>query len=154
MQMITTTPELAALCETLAKGDYVAVDTEFLREQTFWPLLCLVQLAGPDAIRALSSDTGIGDVARHRHGERNTAAEDQDSLKLPAAEHRVGHTAAREERLALAKRKLVSVGRRERMRHVVFGRSGFESEAPAHSRGLDVPQALRERVRRQEPKPR
>ena len=49
MQMITTTPELAALCETLAKGDYVAVDTEFLREQTFWPLLCLVQLAGPDA---------------------------------------------------------------------------------------------------------
>ncbi|HEY8194305.1 MAG TPA: ribonuclease D [Hyphomicrobium sp.] len=49
MQTITTTPELAALCETLAKSDYVAVDTEFLREQTFWPLLCLVQLAGPEA---------------------------------------------------------------------------------------------------------
>jgi len=49
MQMITTTSELTALCETLAKSDYVAVDTEFLREQTFWPLLCLVQLAGPGA---------------------------------------------------------------------------------------------------------
>ena len=49
MQTITTTPELAALCETLSKSDYVAVDTEFLREQTFWPLLCLIQLAGPEA---------------------------------------------------------------------------------------------------------
>jgi ribonuclease D len=49
MQMITTTPELTALCEPLAKSDYVAVDTEFLREQTFWPLLCLIQLAGPEA---------------------------------------------------------------------------------------------------------
>jgi ribonuclease D len=47
--MITTTSELAALCEVLAKSEYVAVDTEFLREQTFWPLLCLVQLAGPEA---------------------------------------------------------------------------------------------------------
>ncbi len=49
MQTITTTPELAALCETLSRSDYVAVDTEFLREQTFWPLLCLIQLAGPEA---------------------------------------------------------------------------------------------------------
>ena len=47
MQTITTTAELTALCETLARSDYVAVDTEFLREQTFWPLLCLIQLAGP-----------------------------------------------------------------------------------------------------------
>jgi ribonuclease D len=49
MQTITTTPELAALCETLSRSEYVAVDTEFLREQTFWPLLCLIQLAGPEA---------------------------------------------------------------------------------------------------------
>ncbi|MBA2125777.1 ribonuclease D [Hyphomicrobium methylovorum] len=49
MHMITTTSELSALCETLAKSDYVTVDTEFLREQTFWPLLCLIQLAGPEA---------------------------------------------------------------------------------------------------------
>jgi len=49
MQTITTTAELSALCQTLAKSDFVAVDTEFLREQTFWPLLCLIQLAGPEA---------------------------------------------------------------------------------------------------------
>jgi ribonuclease D len=49
MQMITTTQELSALCETLSRSDYVTVDTEFLREQTFWPLLCLIQLAGPEA---------------------------------------------------------------------------------------------------------
>lgn len=49
MRMITTTPELSALCDVLAKSEYVAVDTEFLREQTFWPLLCLIQLAGPEA---------------------------------------------------------------------------------------------------------
>ncbi|MES1179586.1 MAG: ribonuclease D, partial [Hyphomicrobium sp.] len=47
--MITTTSELSALCDLLAKSEYVAVDTEFLREQTFWPLLCLIQLAGPEA---------------------------------------------------------------------------------------------------------
>ena len=33
----------------LAQAAYVAVDTEFMREQTFWPELCLVQLAGPTA---------------------------------------------------------------------------------------------------------
>ena len=49
MRMITTTSDLSALCDVLAKSEYVAVDTEFLREQTFWPLLCLIQLAGPDA---------------------------------------------------------------------------------------------------------
>ena len=46
--MITTTSGIdGALRNVLAKSEYVAVDTEFLREQTFWPLLCLIQLAGP-----------------------------------------------------------------------------------------------------------
>jgi len=49
MQPITSTPELADLCRRLAASDFVAVDTEFLREQTFWPQLCLVQVAGPEA---------------------------------------------------------------------------------------------------------
>lgn len=47
MRVITTTSELAAICEDLAKHEFVTVDTEFLREQTFWPQLCLIQLAGP-----------------------------------------------------------------------------------------------------------
>ncbi len=49
MDVITTTSGLQALCEKLSGSDYVTVDTEFLREQTFWPQLCLIQLAGPDA---------------------------------------------------------------------------------------------------------
>jgi ribonuclease D len=48
MRLITSTSELAEVCTRLARYPYVAVDTEFLREQTFWPVLCLVQLAGPE----------------------------------------------------------------------------------------------------------
>lgn len=48
MHVVTNTDELARTCRQLAAHDFVAVDTEFLREQTFWPKLCLVQLAGPD----------------------------------------------------------------------------------------------------------
>lgn len=47
MRVITTTPELQAACETLARAPYVTVDTEFMRETTFWPVLCLIQMAGP-----------------------------------------------------------------------------------------------------------
>lgn len=48
MQVISSTQDLADLCSKLAAHDYVTVDTEFLREQTFWPKLCLIQLAAPD----------------------------------------------------------------------------------------------------------
>jgi ribonuclease D len=48
MHVITTTPALAETCRRLAEHAFVTVDTEFMREQTFWPKLCLVQLAGPD----------------------------------------------------------------------------------------------------------
>ncbi len=48
MNVVTTTDGLAVLCRQLANSAYVAVDTEFMREQTFWPKLCLVQLASPD----------------------------------------------------------------------------------------------------------
>jgi ribonuclease D len=48
MQLITTTQELARARARLAQHEFVAVDTEFIREQTFWPRLCLIQLAGPD----------------------------------------------------------------------------------------------------------
>ncbi|RFP87168.1 ribonuclease D [Rhodobacteraceae bacterium 63075] len=47
MKTITTTQELAAFCEAAAQHDYVTVDTEFLRERTYYAKLCLVQLAMP-----------------------------------------------------------------------------------------------------------
>jgi ribonuclease D len=48
MQIIETTAALAEACALLAKSDYLTIDTEFLRETTFWPELCLIQLAGPE----------------------------------------------------------------------------------------------------------
>ncbi len=42
--LITTTEELTALCNRLAKADFVSVDTEFMRENTYWPELCLLQI--------------------------------------------------------------------------------------------------------------
>lgn len=46
--LITTTSELAAACERIAKHPFVTVDTEFLRETTYYPLLCVAQMASPD----------------------------------------------------------------------------------------------------------
>ncbi len=46
--MIETTAALQDACRKLAQSEFVTVDTEFLRETTFWPILCLIQMASPD----------------------------------------------------------------------------------------------------------
>jgi ribonuclease D len=46
--IITDAAALAAFCERVSKAPFITVDTEFLRESTFWAQLCLVQMAGPD----------------------------------------------------------------------------------------------------------
>ena len=48
MDLITTTAELSAFCDRLAKHRVITVDTEFLRETTYYPLLCVVQMASAD----------------------------------------------------------------------------------------------------------
>ena len=47
MRTITTTDALADFCAQAAQHDYVTVDTEFLRERTYFSKLCLVQIAMP-----------------------------------------------------------------------------------------------------------
>jgi len=48
MALIQTTEDLAAFRERLRDERFVTVDTEFMREKTYWPLLCLVQVAGSE----------------------------------------------------------------------------------------------------------
>ena len=48
MSSITTTEELTAVCARMARHPFVTVDTEFLRETTYYPLLCVAQIASPD----------------------------------------------------------------------------------------------------------
>ncbi|MGH6922086.1 MAG: ribonuclease D, partial [Geminicoccaceae bacterium] len=53
MTLLTTTAELADLCDELAQEPFVALDTEFMRDRTYFPKLCLVQVAGQNRNAAI-----------------------------------------------------------------------------------------------------
>ena len=55
MALIADSEDLAALCRRLSRCEYVTVDTEFLRETTFWPILCVVQLASEHEAAAIDA---------------------------------------------------------------------------------------------------
>ena len=55
MTLIADTQELAAICSRLARHPFVTVDTEFLRETTFWPKVCVIQIASPDEAVAIDA---------------------------------------------------------------------------------------------------
>lgn len=73
--IISTQAQLNDFCAALAKGPYLTIDTEFLRDKTYFPKLCLLQMAGPDVdakavdpltpgldwepVRALMADTNV-----------------------------------------------------------------------------------------------
>jgi ribonuclease D len=62
MSMITTSKDLHDACQRLSHSSYVTVDTEFMRETTYWPRLCVVQVAGPDEafiVDAISADLDL-----------------------------------------------------------------------------------------------
>ncbi len=51
--LITTSDALADLCSRLSRSDFVTVDTEFMRENTYWPELCLIQIADVEEAAAI-----------------------------------------------------------------------------------------------------
>ncbi|MEL7129249.1 MAG: ribonuclease D [Pseudomonadota bacterium] len=63
LKPITDQDELAAFCEALSRHEFIVVDTEFHRETTYWPQLCLIQAAAPGVeglIDPLSDNLDIG----------------------------------------------------------------------------------------------
>jgi len=62
MNLITTTADLAAACNRMSRHSFITVDTEFLRETTYYPLLCVAQVATSDeavVIDALAEDLDL-----------------------------------------------------------------------------------------------
>ena len=55
--LITKSEDLAEFCGGLAHAPFITIDTEFLREKTYWPILCLVQIAGPETDQVAAIDT-------------------------------------------------------------------------------------------------
>jgi ribonuclease D len=62
MELIATTAELADVCARMARHPFITVDTEFLRESTYYPLLCVAQMASTDeavVVDALAEDIDL-----------------------------------------------------------------------------------------------
>jgi ribonuclease D len=71
--LLVGSAELAAACTRLARHPFVTVDTEFMRETTFWPKLCVVQMAGPEeavVVDALSPGLDLTPLFRLMADER------------------------------------------------------------------------------------
>ncbi len=60
MTLIADSADLAAFCKRQAKAEFITVDTEFMRDSTYWPKLCLAQVGGPR--EAAASDTLAPDI--------------------------------------------------------------------------------------------
>ena len=55
MKLITDSAALAEFCGRQKGAEFITVDTEFMRERTYWPILCLVQVAGPEEAAAIDA---------------------------------------------------------------------------------------------------
>ena len=55
MTLITKSADLEAFCGRQAKADFVTVDTEFMRDTSYWPKLCVVQVGGPEESAAIDA---------------------------------------------------------------------------------------------------
>jgi ribonuclease D len=61
--LIATTPALEAFCERMRTESFITVDTEFMRERTYWPELCLVQIAGDKEVAVIDAQAVGIDLA-------------------------------------------------------------------------------------------
>ena len=61
--LIATTDALTTLCDRLAREEFVTVDTEFMRERTYWPELCVVQLASAHEVAIVDAQAADIDLA-------------------------------------------------------------------------------------------
>ena len=74
MSLITDNDAVAAFCARQKGAQFVAIDTEFMRERTYWPILCVVQVAGPEEAVAIDALTeGIDCTSAAVFGHRATA---------------------------------------------------------------------------------
>jgi ribonuclease D len=60
---VSDTPSLAALCARLATEPFITIDTEFIRERTYWPELCVVQLGGKSDVAVIDAQADGIDLA-------------------------------------------------------------------------------------------
>ena len=65
MTLITETNKLIDACDRFSRDSFLAVDTEFMRERTYYPQLCLIQIAGKDeavTVDALANEINLGPI--------------------------------------------------------------------------------------------
>ena len=72
MPIIADSGALNTFCQSLRSADFITVDTEFLRDQTYWPRLCLIQIGGPEravAVDPLAAGLDLTPLADLLHDE-------------------------------------------------------------------------------------
>ena len=55
MELISDSGALEAFCQRIAGSRFITVDTEFIRDRTYWPVLCVIQAAGDDEAGAIDA---------------------------------------------------------------------------------------------------
>ena len=103
---IDTTEQLTTLCEQLRRHDWLTLDTEFLREKTYRPQLCLLQVANPEVIACIDPlalddlspllevlyDTGITKVLHAAHQDMEIFYEMRGTLPTPVFDTQIAAT--------------------------------------------------------------
>ncbi len=103
---IDTPEQLTALCEQLRHHDWLTLDTEFLREKTYRPRLCLLQVANPEVIACIDPlalddlspllevlyDTGITKVLHAAHQDLEIFFEMRGNLPTPVFDTQIAAT--------------------------------------------------------------